>query len=302
MKGPSLLELFLQSESELRAKLSNLLLPRDAEKFYEVVSGIFIENNRISEYKEELTDSEIAVFQSAIKIAEGGMGVFNNMIDATYLNSLSAPSQNEVMQSSAKNSFIINQAQGSILGVSALGALAGAIPCVGTILLAVLATSAGIWLNRTKAAIVSIPQSKRPSNEIRVNIDAIINATKELCHSIDGLMVIYRTNIDNLRSKYENKPEQTLSNTYGYLLKRLADLYRDRANNASIDDIYSDITKLYKTLENYSYEFVHYSESAHQFFDVEVLDEIDTPEEGDVAILEKGHCIVRGKYYKPQNN
>ena len=90
-------------------------------------------------------------------------------------------------------------------------------------------------------------------------------------------------------------------NSYGYLLNRLASLYRDKTNNAPAEEIDDDIAKLFKTLKNYNYEFANYSDETKQFFEVEEIEEISEPEVEEVAILEKGECIVKGKLYQPKN-
>lgn len=298
MNKQTLLSLFERSESELKSHLSGLILPRDSETLNNILKNLFVDHIKVHEYKETLTDSEMAIFQSAIQLVEDCLQVQHNMITFAERGTLSSRQEIVVRDSSSSKKTLINKSQIAILGVAATGVLAGALPNVGTILLAIVTTATGLWVSKNGCKKNEVRESFVPQ-ELTVNVDAIINTTKKICQSVDNLMGVYQTNIYNFKARIDSRPEPTLYNTYGYLLRRLADLYRDSTNNASIDEIKNDIAKLFKTLKNYNYEFVNYSEDTKQYFDVEEVEEIDLPEESDVAILENGNCIVKGKYYQP---
>ncbi|MBO7489485.1 MAG: hypothetical protein J6T88_04320 [Bacteroidales bacterium] len=298
----SLLSLFQKCETELRSQLSGLTLPKDTKKLNNILSDLFISHVKIGEYKEELTDSELAILQSAIQLVEKSLQMPFNMfvVEGVDNNSTFHETTSNGIQS--RNIIPLNKSQLAVLGVTASGVLAGTLPNVGTILLAIVATATGLWVSsKSRNKTTEIKETIIPQ-ELVVNVDAIINTAKNICQSVDNVMTVYQTNIHNLKTRIDSKPIQTLHNTYGYLLFRLADLYRDKNNNASSYEIENDIAMLFKTLKNYNYEFVGYSEETKQYFDVEELDDIDAPEESEVAILEKGICIVKGKYYKQKNN
>lgn len=295
----TLLSLFEQSEADLRTHLSGLVLPRDSEILNNILTNLFVDHIKVNEYKETLTDSEIALFQSAIQLVEESLQVQHNMITFAERGKSSSHQEIVVRDSPSSKKILINKSQIAILGVTATGVLAGTLPNVGTVLLAIVATATGLWVSKDGCKKTEVSESFVPQ-ELTVNVNAIINTTKKICQSVDNLMGVYQTNIDNFKARIDSRPEPTLYNTYGYLLNRLADLYRDNTNNASIDEIKNDIAKLFKTLKNYNYEFVNYSEETKQFFDVEELTEIMAPEESEVAVLEKGNCIIKGKYYQPK--
>lgn len=299
MNKQTLLSLFEQSEAELRTQLSGLVLPRDSETLNNILTNLFVDHIKVNEYKETLTDSEMALFQSAIQLVEDSLQVQHNMITFAGKRSPSSHQEIVVRNSPSSKKTLINKSQIAILGVTAIGVLAGALPNVGTVLLAIVATATGLWVSKDGCKKTKVHESFVPQ-ELTVNVNAIIDTTKKICQSVDNLMGVYQTNIDNFKARIDSRPEPSLYNTYGYLLSRLADLYRDSTNNASTDEIRNDIAKLFKTLKNYNYEFVNYSEETKQFFDVEELTEITAPEESEVAIIESGHCIVKGKYYQPK--
>lgn len=298
MNKLSLLSLFEQSEADLKTKLSGLILPRDAEKLNQILSDLFVEHIKVGEYKQELTNSEMAIFQSAIQLVEESLQLQQHLFAIKEKEETLVTTEKKQDE---ERKLPINKSQAAVVAVAATGILTGAVTNVGTILLAIVATAAGVWITRENSGTNTIVKEKAVRQELVVNADAIIGTTKKICQSLDNLMGVYQTNIENFKSRVDNKPEPTLYNSYGYLLNRLASLYRDKINNASAEEIDDDITKLFKTLKNYNYEFANYSDETKQFYEVEELEEISEPEVEEVAILEKGECIVKGKMYQPKN-
>ena len=298
MNKLSLLSLFEQSEADLKTKLSGLILPRDAEKLNQILSDLFVEHIKVGEYKQELTNSEMAIFQSAIQLVEESLQLQQHLFAIKEKEETLVTTEKKHGE---ERKLPINKSQAAVVAVAATGILTGAVTNVGTILLAIVATAAGVWITRENSDTNTIVKEKVIRHELMVNAEAIIETTKKMCQSLDNLMGVYQTNIENFKSRIENKPDPTLYNSYGYLLNRLASIYRDKTNNAPAKEIDDDISKLFKTLKNYNYEFVNYSNETKQFFEVEELEEISEPEVEEVAILEKGECIVKGKMYQPKN-
>ena len=81
MNKLSLLSLFEQSEADLKTKLSGLILPRDAEKLNQILSDLFVEHIKVGEYKQELTSSEMAIFQSAIQLVEESLQLQQHLFE-----------------------------------------------------------------------------------------------------------------------------------------------------------------------------------------------------------------------------
>lgn len=300
MNTISLLSLFQQSEAELRSQLTGLVLPKDEDKLNRVLSNLFVEHIHVDRYKDELTNSELAIFHSAIQLVEESLKLQQDMF--SFTQDINASSSTEIIkyEKDIDSKWRLNKNQMTVLGTTAVGVLAGAVTNVGTILLAIVATAAGLWISKESRDNEVKVQEKIVVKDIQVNADAIINAARNICQSIDRLMDMYQTNIENLKSRIDNKPQPNLHNMYGYLLDRLANLYRDKTNLASAEAIEDDISKIFKTLKNYRYEFINYSEENKHMFDVEEIDGISEPEETEVAILENGICIKEGKYYQPK--
>lgn len=300
MNTISLLSMFQQSEAELKAQLTGLVLPKDEDKLNRVLSNLFVEHIHIERYKDELTNSELAIFQSAIQLVEESLKLQQDIFSFTQNTTASSSAEVIKYEKDAYPQWRLNKNQITLLGTTAVGILAGAATNVGTVLLAIVVTAAGLWISKESHDNEIKVLEKIVAKDIQVNADAIINAARNICQSIDRLMDMYQTNIENLKSRIDNKPQPKLHNTYGYLLDRLANLYRDTTNQASAEDIEDDISKIFKTLKNYRYEFVNYSEENKHMFDVEEIDGISEPEETEVAILENGICIKEGKYYQPK--
>ena len=300
MNTISLLSMFQQSEAELKAQLTGLVLPKDEDKLNRVLSNLFVEHIHIERYKDELTNSELAIFQSAIQLVEESLKLQQDIFSFTQNTTASSSAEVIKYEKDAYPQWRLNKNQITLLGTTAVGILAGAATNVGTVLLAIVVTATGLWISKESHDNEIKVLEKIVAKDIQVNADAIINAARNICQSIDRLMDMYQTNIENLKSRIDNKPQPNLHNTYGYLLDRLANLYRDTTNQASAEDIEDDISKIFKTLKNYRYEFVNYSEENKHMFDVEEIDGISEPEETEVAILENGICIKEGKYYQPK--
>ena len=289
----TLLSLFEQSENELKQELANLQLPRDEKKFKSILSDLFVEHIKVSEYKQELTASELSIFQSAIQLVEASMHMNQRMLDFTPFQHRENTCPDEEKTTCKKQ--IISPL---ITGAGIL--VAGALPYWGVVLLAIVASAANAYVTRKNDENICSKKEEATTIELKVNGDAIVQAAREMCQSIDNLMSVNATNIDNLKSRLSTKQEATLANTYRYLLDRLAILYRDKTNKASQTEIDDDIAKVFKTLKNYNYEFVHYSDETKEFYEIEELEELSAPEEVEVAIMEHGKCIAKGKYYQPK--
>lgn len=300
MNTISLLSLFLQSEAELKAQLTGLVLPKDEDKLHRVLSNLFVEHIHVEKYKQQLTNSELAIFHSAIQLVEESLRLQQDMF--LFNQGTNMPSTIEISKHKtiSDSKWLLNKNQLSILGTTGVGILAGAVTNFGTILLAIVATAAGLWFSKESQQKEVQVQERLIYSDIQVNADAIINAAENICQSVDRIMDTYHTNIHNLKSRMESQTKPTLHNMYGYLLDRLAILYKDKSSQTSTEKIDYDISQVFETLQNYEYEFINYSEENKHMFIVEEVEEISNPVTTKVAILENGKCIVKGKYYQPK--
>ena len=141
MNTISLLSLFQESESELKAQLTGLVLPKDEDKLNRVLSNLFIEHIHVEKYKEELTNSELAIFQSAIQLVEESLKLQQDMF--SFTQNTNASRFTEVIKYKKDNDtapqWRLNKNQITLLGTTAIGVLAGAATNVGTVLLAIVA-------------------------------------------------------------------------------------------------------------------------------------------------------------------
>lgn len=300
MKTISLLSLFQQSEAELKAQLTGLVLPKDEDKLNRVLSNLFVEHIHVDRYKDELTNSELAIFQSAIQLVEASLKLQQDMFSFSQNTTASIPAEVVKYENDAYPQWRLNKNQMTVLGTTAVGVLAGAATNIGTVLLAIVATAAGLWISKGTHENEVKVQEKIVTKDIQVNADAIINAARNICQNIDRLMDMYQTNISNLKSRIANQTKPTLHNMYGYLLDRLAILYKDKSNHAPAEKIDDDISQVFETLKNYEYEFINYSDKNKHLFNIEELEGISNPVETKVAVLECGMCLVKGMYYQPK--
>ena len=123
----SLLSLFEKSETELRTQLAGIELPRDAEKFNQILSDLFVEHIKVDEYKQELTNSELAIFQLAIQLVEESLSLQKDMF--SFENSQESTISQEIVQIKEKT-FPISKSQITVVGVTAMGILRLSTLCI----------------------------------------------------------------------------------------------------------------------------------------------------------------------------
>ena len=174
MNKLSLLSLFEQSEADLKTKLSGLILPRDAEKLNQILSDLFVEHIKVGEYKQELTNSEMAIFQSAIQLVEESLQLQQHLFEVREKEERLVTTEKKHGE---ERKLPINKSQAAVVAVAATGILTGAVTNVGTILLAIVATAAGVWITRENSDTNTIVKEKTINQELAVNAVAIIETT-----------------------------------------------------------------------------------------------------------------------------
>lgn len=296
----SLEELFTENESLLRSQFEGLQFPRDKEAIEGIIKDVFDKHLHVSSILENLSAPDIALFQSALQVVESSLGLpveaLTPITNCTPVKENSEGSKNQ--KDSLFNKVYSTPKQFAAVGTTAAAMLATLRPNFLTILLGVV--SLGInWTMLGRSSQQTVVKESIVEKSYALDTDIIMMNIKSICERIDRLMNIYTTNLANATSKLEKRPVPSLHSNYGYLIERLSELFIATLNNDDTET-HKSIQDLFKTLKNYHYEFVPYSESGKEYFEIIETDAVNQIETVTPALLNNGECISLGKVFIPE--
>lgn len=296
MENISLFRLFQENETTLRNKLSGLKMPMDRERLNDVLSSMSSELFNQDKFSTNLTPSQFAVFQSALKIVESSFGMSSALLNWTEIEK-SLPEPYKQNTTNPQIEEIKNKAKKLTPAVAvASGILVGAKPSVATILLCAILLGIDYFIPNNKKDVGQVNGTNENVKAFAIDVDQCLSRVSAICVEIDRLMSIFTSEIEAVKAAVSTKPV-TLASNYGYLIERLSDLYVNKLLNTDVDIA---IDKLFKTLKNYHYEFLEYSEANEHLFEVTLSSSAKELELLSPAILENGNCISTGKVIKPE--
>lgn len=292
----SLKELVKSNEVNLKDKLCGITAGSDKD-IVTAFSRIFSDSINIDAYKEELTINEMAIFQSVVAAVQASMSVVNVLQTTTSYES-SAPILPDVdKKDNILSRMPLTKTQWSIVGAATTGFVAGVYPNWVTIP-AMLATNIVIgWYSSKgeKYKVKSVVTTKASSKQL--DVEQALDKIYTIADCIDNAMKIYATNVHNIVAEHTSQTSPTLSTQYGYLLDRLRDLYS--VKNA--EEQKEALKHLRKTMTNYGYEFLEYSEENSTYFNVRESEYVTELYVESLALVEQGHCIQKGTVFVPKN-
>lgn len=282
----TLLNLFEKEESNFYSELSKMVLPRDEQKLKNFLSDFFVDKVSVEEYKKELTIGEVAMLNSVLKLIPFQMPLFESS-EISFVESNSKPASNDEILS--KETF-------TTLGYTGVGGVIGTIlfrQTWGGVLLTVAACALGLYMNKRGRSV--------HGEKIQTKIDAskYIKTLKIICGGVDEIISNYRASINNIKKSYENQSPVTLATKYGPLLDKFASMYAALKGMSVPKDVQEEINRLYKTLKNYHYEIVDYSDSTSQFYEIIDSENIAECTLLKAAILEDGRLLAKGECLMP---
>ena len=320
----SLETLFTDSEQQLREKLSNLTVPKDTEKIQSIISEHF-SNLLIEEgdFRQNLTQSEDYILQAVMAILNAHQARYTcfpktEVKTEPAEETMNVEHKNKLNEKGATKDKIIGQktinlASSSVAaGVGALagGALAGT---WGAVCGAIACTALTVYLmNKNtdnkpadKEVVTKLVKTETHFVEKPLDIDMLIGVVKNLCHSVDEIIITFRAQINNVVQKYENQEKPSLEREYGVLLEGVQTLV-GYARSHSEDEKFSKkiqerIEDLAELLENYNLNVVDYSGDNAALFDF--VPSPNTTETRQVypAIVKEGQLVKKGKVFTTEN-
>ena len=282
----TLLNLFEKEESNFYSELSNMVLPRDEQKLKGFLNDFFVDKVSVEDYKKELTMGEIAMLNSVLKLFPFQMPLFKS----------SGISLIERETNSASDDDMLSKDTLTTLGYTGVGGVIGTIlfkHTWGGVLLTVAACALGLYMNKRGRS------AKNEQLQMKIDASKYIETLKNICVGIDEIISNYRASINNIKKSYESQAPVTLATKYGPLLDRFASMYVALKEMSVPEDVQEEINRLYKTLKNYHYEIVDYTDSTSQFYEIIDSENITECTLLKAAILEDGKLLVKGECLMP---
>lgn len=289
----TLTSLFEKNKQQFRIELSSIVLPRDVKKLQSFMNDFFINKVSVDEYKRELSLSEIAMLNSAMKLVASPISMVNEW------TIVDAPSNSRKTNKRSESGFdlqsLIEKMDIPVISATAAGGAIGGLlfKTWGGVLLSIAGSALTMYLRSGQK------QVEKPIN-IKIDVDKYISTLKQICSNIDDIMGNYKTGLSNLKKSYERAPKITLSSGYKPLLNRLASLYIAIDSNTLPEEVKSEFDKLYRTLKNHHYEILGYNENSRQYY-------VETPSPHvtevtivKAAILENGDLFEMGECLIPE--
>lgn len=315
----TLVQLFEQSESQIREELKAITLPADSKKLTDFVSTFFTDKVQIEDYKKELTLSEIMMVNSAIRLISLPLSSItaDYLIKDVILNRKTTgidPPDNSTKQESAglwrRVKRYTKPIDWPLVGASSFfGGLVGGI--VSKTWGGVLCTAAGCVLGMYTLFGLNLLFSSEKENGKRasrsttgstsLDVDGFVSLLKQVCAGIDEIIINYRANIKQLTEQQASeKKSNTLADSYKPLLDRMAKMFVAMKNQDLSDEVKIEVDKLYRTLKNQHYDIVDYTDETRAFY-------IETPSPYvnsitliKAAILENGELFEKGECLIPE--
>lgn len=282
----TLLNLFEKEESNFYSELSKMVLPRDEQKLKNFLNDFFVDKVSVEEYKKELTIGEVAMLNSVLKLFPFQMPLFKSSGVSLTARKVDSFADDDML---SKDTL-------TTLGYTGVGGVIGTIlfkQTWGGVLLTVAACALGLYMNKRGRP------GKEEHVQMKIDVSKYIETLKNICGGIDEVISNYRASINNVKKSYESQAPVTLATKYGPLLDRFASMYVALKGMSVPKDVQEEINKLYKTLKNYHYEIVDYSDSTSQFYEIIDSENITECTLLKAAILEDDHLLIKGECLMP---
>lgn len=330
MNKRSLVSMFEANRQTLEKQLAGLMLPNDANKIQNLVSDFFDKLlGENGEFRRGLSLPEDYILQAALSLlnAQQEMGRRLSETDIEVQTNVSfAPSSENLDTNHSAGSLLDGTVDGkrAVTAAAAAAAMSAAfgnlVASAGGATIGKIALSTG-WgavfgtivgtayvLFLAKQQSFSTPKKAIPQpkveTEIRnyeIDVTVFLDIITDVCKSVDSLITTFRTQIQNVVSKYESQEKPTLEKSYGSLLERIQILLgaaespiTDQERLAKIDD---HLGRLIETLKEFGLEVISYTEENSDWFEPVESSSVETPRMIYPAIIKKGILVKTGKVF-----
>lgn len=288
MEQQTLVELFEKQEQNFYAELSTMVLPRDKEKLQTFMKDFFVNKVSVEEYKKELKMGEVAMLNSVLKMMSFHMPMVNDY-------TLALADDVKVVNDS-DSSFLKDKENISIIGYTVVGGAIGSLlfkHTWGGVLFTIAACVLGLYLNKGERS------NRKEQPQVQLDATKYIATLKNICSTIDEIILNYRASINQVKQSYENLPPVTLATKYLPLLDRFASMFVALKKLDVPANIQTEIDKLYRTLKNHHYEIVDYSDATADYYVKTESEHVSECTLVKAAVLENGNLLIKGECLIP---
>lgn len=292
----TLSNIFESKKHELVAELSDLVLPRDAQRLQMVICNFFAVVIG-GEYKDNLTRYETIIVNYITDLIREEMSLLdasNAVLEVAGSNVFSEPIKNN--SDLEKFKMPAQVGIGGLIGASCglWGTFAATVVC----LCYSYCTNKNENAEKTSTGIVS--HVSNPS--FKVNVDVCVRVLRSVCGKIDAIVNVYRKGLETLKNELSsgNSQNVTFATSHRPLLERFADIYAElECINNIPSEAKDEINRLYKALRMYNCEIVGFTEETKNFYKMS-YGEVDKITPVKAAVLENGHVVIYGECFIPE--
>lgn len=314
----SLRSLFESNRGELKQKLKDFSLPKDAFAVQEAIAKYM--NTMLDsdgEFRQNLTQSEDYVLQAALSLLNAQQEIANTIgRTRSESNKKSQFSESETaikddLKTSQSSSNKLIDSSWSILG-SGGGAFIGNLLWKGWggVFGAIAGTAITIYLsNKLKGQNeITVRYNKiEIGNEITstpIDVNAFCSVISGICDSVDNLINTFRSQINRVVNKYESQEKPTVEKDYRFLIESIQTLLgfkrtHDESEEKYVKKLQGRIEDLAESLENFNLNAVDYDGTNDIYFEMVVSAEATEKKMVYPAILKNGQAIFKGKVFIP---
>lgn len=319
----SLVSMFEANRQALEKELAGLMLPNDANKIQNLVSEFFDKLlGENGEFRRGLSLPEDYILQAALSLlnAQQEMGHRLSETDIEVQTNVSFAPSSENLDANHSTGSLLDGTVDRKRAVVAAGTGAAIGATFGKLAVSAGGTALGIGLGAVIGAVAGVVylaqkqtssastyqaiSQPRVETEIRnyeIDVTVFLDIITNICKSLDSLITTFRTQIQNVVSKYESQEKPTLEKSYGSLLERIQILLgaaespiTDQERLAKIDD---HLGRLIETLKEFGLEVVSYTEENSDWFEPVESSSVETPRMIYPAIIKKGILVKSGKVF-----
>lgn len=241
-KNTSLKTMFESNKGELERKLTELKLPKDANRIQKLVSDYLSDILELDgEYRQRLSQSEDYILQATLRLLTAQENFTNGLI-ANNSQTTHQLLQNDSSEQSFYTTLIgtgIGAVTGGFFGTwsAVIGALAG---------------------NAVVAYIMTKKQEQSHKNtfahfqgEERIDTKFFLNIVSNVCESIDGIVETYRIQVNRIVKEYKNRETPNLQSDYSTLLEQIVNVNKVASSTDVPDKLKQAVDLMVECLENY---------------------------------------------------
>ena len=252
----TLKELFESKKELLSERLSQYSLPKDTKTVQAIVKDYLDELfDSDGDFRQSLTQSEDYILQSALGLLNAQQSIIG---EYTKFGSDCEVRGHQFKETNSERKAMSPNQYPMVIGGTTLGGAAGALllGSWGAVFGAIAGTAVVLYCvtqtGQPEKAKRPTPIPDNQAKDGKLNVNTFLSIIGNICTSVDDLINTVRTQIQRIKTSYENQENPTLLGTYTVLASNLEQLFTTSLEeDATMDDIKMQIEMVKRSLKNY---------------------------------------------------